>query len=170
MPVCLERRWESMTTAARVFIDHPLLGVSPHAVYTREDIDPYTAPEGIDLISAVTYYRGHTTALHPHNLPLTILAEFGIIGSIIFLAIGILFAVTFFTCFQRLRKKQENIPRDYVFCFIIGLTGFLVASMGGALFLYSVRISMVFWSLLAIMLRYLFVQHQRIDTPRDIGH
>jgi len=160
----IERRWESMTTAARVFWDHPVLGVSPNAVYTREDIDPYTMPEGIDLISTVTYYRGHATALHPHNLPLTVMAEFGVVGSIIFLGVGLLCAVTLLRGLLWFHGRQENVPRDYIFSFLVGLTGFVAASLGGALFLYSVRIGMVFWSLLAIMVRYVFVQYQRMDT------
>ncbi|MBN2311801.1 MAG: O-antigen ligase family protein [Candidatus Hydrogenedentes bacterium] len=77
----VEHRWQSMKTAVAVWRDHPVFGVSPGAIYPRQECAPHWQPDGGDHINPVIYYRGHPTAPSPHNAYLTALAEFGLLGS-----------------------------------------------------------------------------------------
>lgn len=163
----VERRWESMTTAVQVFVDHPLLGASPNAVYPREDIDPNWVPEGIDLVSAVVYYRGNETAAHPHNLVLTVLAEFGVLGGGIMFILFALLWLTLYRSFRTLRRASDFVAKDHLFAFCAGLAGFAGAALGGALFLYSIRMGLVLWIYVGLMLRYAFL-HQTAGTSSPL--
>lgn len=162
----IERRMTSMATALRVFRDYPLLGASPNSVYPRDDLDPNWIPAGIDTIGAVVFYRGHETAPHPHNLFLTILAEFGLLGGTAYLVLLGVLGVTFLRLFVRARATARNNAKDCLFAFGLGFLAFLGASLGGALFVYSMRIALVFWIFLGLSLRYGFLMAQEPPATR----
>lgn len=159
----VERRWESMTTAVQVFVDHPVFGVSPNAVYPREDLDPNWIPEGIDLVSAVVFYRGSETAAHPHNLILTVLAEFGVVGGGVIFTFFAFLWLTLYRSFRTLRHTSDFLGKDHLFAFCAGLVGFAGTALGGALFFYSIRMGLVLWILVGLMFRYAFL-HQPSET------
>lgn len=64
------------------------------------------------------------------------------------------------------KNYRGNDPSAYdsVFAFCVRLGAFLFASLGGALFIYSLRIGMVFWSTMAFMVQYVFIQYEKLQT------
>ncbi|HOJ33920.1 MAG TPA: O-antigen ligase family protein [Candidatus Hydrogenedentes bacterium] len=159
----IERRWESLITAMEVFADHPVFGVSPNAVYTREDLEPDFVSEGIDEQGKVLYYRGRASAYHPHNLILTVLAEFGLVGGTVMFIFFAFLWLTLYRSFRKLRHTSDFLGKDHLFAFCAGLVGFAGTALGGALFFYSIRMGLVLWILVGLMFRYAFL-HQPSET------
>ena len=149
----IERRIETMTTALRVWRDHPILGASPNSVYPRDEIKPDWEPAAIDDISTIIFYRGHISAVNPHNLYLTILAEYGVLGGGVFFALLGFVLLTLWRAW-RVPVAMSPLDRTTAAALFIAVVGFMGISMGGALYTYLIRLGLVFWTFVALALRY----------------
>ena len=147
----VDRRFESLTTVLAVWKDHPLLGVSPDAVYPRLDLRPDWAPPAGDIASPIIFYRGMPSAETPHNMYLSALAEFGTPGGIIFLAI---IGVTLLQLHRVQRRLPDRARRRIVVGFMLGIGAFLLMGCFEALLMTSMRAATIFWVFAGLALRY----------------
>jgi len=148
----LERRENSMSTAVAVFLDYPILGITPDALYTRLELRPGWEPAMQDNISPIFYYKTRLTAETPHNLFLTVLAETGILGTLCLLGM-------FYTVFRNLwvlrrHPGLSDEQRHAIMAFILGLLGFLMMGMFEALLMVGLRTAFLFWCMAGLGLRY----------------
>lgn len=148
----VDRRQNSMLTSLYVFADYPVLGVSPDAFYTRLELRPGWEPPMQDTISPIFYYKSHMTAESPHNMVLTMLAESGLVGTVLFL--GMLWVI--FRHLWRLRRHPglSDEQRHAIMGFMLGLMGFLLMGMFEALFFVGLRPAFLFWAVAGLALRY----------------
>jgi hypothetical protein len=149
------RRAASMSTALYVWKDHPLVGVSPDAVYTRLSLRPGWTPAMEDSISPILFYRGHQTAETPHNSYLTTLAEFGVLGALCFW--GLLLRAGRSLWRARGHPGIGVYERKMLTGMGIGLLTFLAAGMFEAVMMVGLRANIVFWIMVGLSLRYAFV-------------
>ena len=149
----VERRVAMVSTAARVLLDHPVLGASPNSVYPRDELDPKWVPPAVDQLGPIVFYRGRLTAANPHNVFLNIVAEYGVLGGSFVFS---LFALVFLRLFRTWRATASINPFDHTMIAALGFSfcAFLCAGLGNALFLYSVRIGLIFWILMGLAIRY----------------
>jgi O-antigen ligase len=149
----VERRIQTMNTALVVIRDYPVFGISPNSLYPRDDVDPHWIPPDVDLISTIVYYRGHLSAASPHNLYLMVLAEYGVFGAAVFFSLLALCLLALLYAWRALRHFPPE-DRATMASAILALIGFLGVGMSGVLFIYSVRIGLVFWVFVGLALRY----------------
>lgn len=146
------RRADSMRTAVIVWKDHMIWGANPDAVYPRLELRPGWTPPVSDSISPIIFYRGHRSAETPHNFYLTLLAEFGVLGGILFLSI--LFTVVRTLWRIRSRPGLDVVDRKTIDAFGLGLGAFLLAGMSEAVLMVGIRVSLVAWIFAGLALRY----------------
>ena len=161
----VERRLDSMGTAARVFLDHPLCGITPDALDTRLELRPGWEPVLSDEISPVFLYQGRTTAETPHNFYLMLLAEFGLLGALCFLWLLYRTAAPLWRA-RRLAGLRVH-ERRALTAFLLGIMAFLLIGMFEAVLLTSLRANIVFWVYIGLALRYawLLEQHSASGPP-----
>lgn len=164
----VERRVQSMTTGLQVFYDHPVLGASPNSVYPRDELQPDWIPPALDELGVILYYRGRISAANPHNLFLTILAEYGLLGGLVMLLLLGLIPLALWRTFKAL-PPAETFDRSLTAALGLSFVTFLGMGLGGALFTYSVRIGTVFWIFTGLGLRFcvLVAQRERGDAIAD---
>jgi len=157
----VERRADSMRTALIVWKDHLIWGASPDAVYPRLELRPGWTPPVSDSISPIIFYRGHRSAETPHNFYLTLLAEFGLLGGILFLSI--LFTVGRALWRVRSRPGLDKADRRTIDASGLGLGAFLLAGMSEAVLMVGIRVSLVAWIFAGLALRYALLAAEK-DT------
>lgn len=152
----VERRAQTMRTALHILRDYPLLGASPNSVYPRDEIQPDWTPPALDPISPIVFYRGELSVANAHNLFLNILVEYGVLGGGAFFAV---LAAVAFTLQHGLRASKGRTPFDHamIAAMALALVSFLGAGLGAVLFLYRIRIGIVFWTLIGLAIRFCIV-------------
>lgn len=151
----VERRTESMLAAAAIWRDHKFLGVSPDAVYPRLDlrVDWKTATE--DQVSPIVYYRGMRSAETPHNMYLTALAEFGLIGAAFFFYL--IYHVLIWVWRSIWRKNLLVYDQRLLLSLGLGMCGFLMMGMFEALLFATLRASIIFWIFAGLTARFILL-------------
>lgn len=137
-------RATEMLVAALVFADHPVVGVGPHvspAYYQH-----YAAEIGIEVHDTVRYgkLRGEQEQRESHDIFLSVAADLGIIGLLVFVSIIL---STLWTLAQARRRWLQTQPELASLA-----TGFLlavVAYMTAGLFL-TLAYERYFWLLIAL--------------------
>jgi len=157
------RRADSMRSARIVWKDHMLWGASPDAVYPRLELRPGWTPPVSDSISPIIFYRGHRSSETPHNFYLTLLAEFGLLGGILFLSMVIAVG----RALWRIRSlpKLDADDRKTIDAFALGLGAFLVAGMSEAVLMVGLRVSLVAWIFAGLALRYALLAAEKDTAP-----
>ena len=157
-------RTESMRTAALVWLDHPLFGTGPGAMYPRLESEYGWVYEGFSDVGFVFYYRGHITLPHPHNMYLLMLAEFGLLGT----AAAVFLIGSVGWMLYRLRKRLEGRELDHelVTAAMFGLLATLLSGMAESLFLINMRHGIVIWTFFGLAIRYGIATEQE-DAPRE---
>jgi len=159
----IERRVQTIVTSLRVMRDYPVLGASPNSVYPRDELQPDWVPADVDQLGPIIYYRGHLTAANPHNVFLTVLAEFGFLGGAVFFA---LMALVLHTIWRAWRAEAlTELDRATTAAFAIAFVGFMGVSLGGSLFTYTIRVGLIFWTFLALAVRYSLLAAQENRDP-----
>ncbi len=150
------RRIASFLTALDVLKDYPLWGISPNSLYVREELreDDLDVAIGEDTTGKVIYYNGKESALNPHNLVMTVLAELGFLGGIPFL--GILFWIVrlHWKCYKLLTVKGVQYEATMVLSLLVGIVVFLIAALADAGLVCYSRIAFTTWAILGISCRY----------------
>jgi O-antigen ligase len=151
----VERRAESMSTALAVWMDYPIRGASPNAVYPRLELHGSDwEPDFGDSISPVVYYRGLPTAETPHNLFLIVPAEFGLVGAVIF------FGMFAYMAWVLLRARRlpgiDRMDRQLIAAFVFSLGGLLLSGMFEAILFAGMRVNVIFWVLFGVAFVYTF--------------
>ncbi len=148
----VERRVDSMNTALLVWRDHPLFGSSPGSVYLRQEIDPENLPDGRDHVGEVVVYRGNITAVHPHNMYLAALAEFGLLGG------GLLFffLASVALLLYRFRCRPDLSPhdREVMTAMGFGFLTMLLTGMAESMFIVNLRYAVICWTFVGLAIRY----------------
>jgi O-antigen ligase len=160
----VERRYESLVAALAVWRDHPLLGVSPDAVYTRLDLRPDWEPPTSDIASPIVYYRGMPSAETPHNMYLTAFAELGTPGAFLFF---LLILSTLLQLYGAQARLADTGQRRIIVGFMLGLGSFMLMGMFEALLMTSLRAATIFWVFAGLSLRYAALSAPEF-RPRDV--
>jgi len=136
-------KWSCRTplfdSALAVFRDHPILGAGPGMFEKMIHEPKYALPQN---------YESTRNMLHAHNMYFEVLAEMGIAGLLVFLAI---FAAFFHAFIKRPRREDE---------FSEGLTlagagmvfGILFFMISGSVVLVGLNDSLLFWFILGAAL------------------
>lgn len=138
-----EQRWEIWKTAARIIHDHPVFGVGLGAYpAANQEYAPVAAGSEIQLGARDT-----------HSTYLNVLAELGVPGLVIFIA---LIAATVRRAESVRRRCKRRFPRaaQQLYMVELGLLGFLVAGIWGS---YA-RIAMLY-----VHLALIFVLAERLN-------
>jgi hypothetical protein len=162
----VDRRQDSFRTACLVWGDHPILGVGPDAVYPRFDLRPGWMPEIRDSISPTIYYRGHVTAETPHNLYIALLAEFGVVGGLLFM--GLLF--TTWRMLWRFRRylSINDDERKVITGLAFGIVAYLLMEIFSTILTTGLRPAVIFWVYVGLALRYAWLVATEA-TPEQTG-
>ncbi|MBI1317448.1 MAG: hypothetical protein GC168_00680 [Candidatus Hydrogenedens sp.] len=163
----VERRMDSMQTAVNVFLDYPVLGVTPDAVYPRVDLRPGWEPRFADSISPVIYYKGHPSAETPHNLYLIVPAEFGLVGAVCFF--GLIGAMAYTLLRVRGRPGIEMHDRRMLTAYLIGLGAFMLSGMFEAVLMAGMRLNVIFWVFYGLVFVFAFHAVRRVDAVAADG-
>jgi putative inorganic carbon (HCO3(-)) transporter len=139
-----EGRATEMLAAALVFSDHPLLGVGPQVspAYYQE----YAAGLGAELHDSVRYgpNRGEQPQRESHNIVLSVAADVGLAGLLVFAAIVL------DTLVRLARARRRRLPTrpelaSLATAFLLAVVAYVIAGM-----FLSLAFERYFWLLIAL--------------------
>ncbi len=148
----VSRRQDSLRTSFQVWIDHPLLGIGPDALYTRLDLRPGWTPPMSDTISPIIYYKGMLTAETPHNFYTHVLAEFGLLGGLVFFSL--LWMMLRAIWHARGTPGLDLAEKEELTGLALGVVAMLIAGMFEAVFMAGTRANILFWIYAGLAVRY----------------
>lgn len=107
-----EMRWENIPVAIKMFGDHPIIGNGPDGFvinYTR-------------YASGLTKYASREKTLKTHNTPLQILAEYGLVGIILF---GLIIFMSLKRMVTIMRKAEDRKDRMIAVTLIAAISAYI---------------------------------------------
>jgi O-antigen ligase len=161
----VERRNDSLVTSFVVWSDYPLLGIGPDAFYPRLDLRPGWNPPISDPISPIFYYKGNLTAETPHNFYTMALAEFGLLGALVFFSL--VWSVLHVLWRVRKLPTLTASERETVLGLMLGFAVILLGGFFEAMFLASMRANVVIWIYAGLAIRYVMLLAADSDTDTD---
>lgn len=126
-------------SALAVFRDHPILGAGPGMFEQMIKNPKYALPQN---------YGATRDMLHAHNMYFEVLAEMGIIGLLVFLAIF----VVFFYTFLRRSRFEDEFAEGIALAGAGVAFGILFFMVSGSIVLVGLNASLLFWFILGAAL------------------
>lgn len=148
----VSRRHDSLNTSFYVWFDHPLLGIGPDSVYPRLDLRPGWTPPMADTISPIIYYKSRLTAETPHNFYMHALAEFGLVGGLVFFS---LIFLVLHTLWHARGTPGIDLPeKELITGLALGIAAMLFSGLFEAVFMSGTRGNILFWIYAGLAVRY----------------
>jgi O-antigen ligase len=142
--ISVRSRLTEMLTAWLVFTDHPVLGVGPTAF--GEYYGEYSARIGIEVREEVKFgaRKGEAPERESHNMLLSIAAELGLIGLVLFLAI------LYYTLRDLVRARRRWLEvrpevSDMITAMLLAVVGYVTAGV-----FLTLAFERYFWLLIAL--------------------